>query len=295
MSQWVWGLLALASLWFTGCSASRPSSGNWLDRLRAPWHGIGPDSSQIEFAIVQEELGAEFLADQLWQNVDEQIIPIELRDEFNQNGLRIGMIKGASSATLQKMLTQSETCPTAQRLMVASNKEFHLPLQQQRADSQLLLVRGGEIEPCSLPEGEYGLILRLSMTENGHVHVQAVPYVRSRQYGSKIILPNEDRTGWKLPEEMPEERLDGMAWQVTLTPNDFLIIGSEMERNDSFGYHCFVDVASKKQKILVIRGVTHLDPLPKTKLGNGPIPIAWQAILPNQILMMPRQPANGGE
>ncbi len=289
MPRWLWGFITFQILWLTGCQSSRSTASDWLDRLRAPWNGIGPDTNQIEFAIVQEELGSDFLMGQLWQNVDEQIIPIEHRDEFEQNGLRVGLIKGSSSATLQKMLTSPESCPIAQRVMVAVNKEFHLPLRQGAAEPLLTLVQAGEPQSMPVTNGEYGLVLKLTLAENGQVQVKAVPYVKRRQDLTKLIQPNEDRSGWKLPEDMQEERFEHMGWQVTLGPKDFLIVGSELEKNDRFGQHCFVDASDKKQKILVIRGVNNLDPLPRGKIGQGPIPLAWQAIMPNTLLLKSRQ------
>ncbi len=93
-----------------------------------------------------------------------------------------------------------------------------------------------------------------SLTEDGRTRLRFIPEVR---HGEKITVPQaaEDGSGLRLQEQRPTKSYAGLAWEVTLQPNQYLVVGTRSDRPESLGYQCFSrhDGATPMQRVLVIR------------------------------------------
>jgi hypothetical protein len=264
-------------LWFCGCSswptAMRPSNA-WLHSLRPTWPGAVGDGATVDLAIVREDLEPPgYLAGPLWQEADEQIIPLEQRILLTEQGLRVGLIPQSSSAALQKLLTDSQRC-TARRLSTRGGEENTWSLTKRPEPFDILLASGTQ----QLSQAELSFKIRLRTMDDGRTRLRLEPAI---QHGvaSHQPRPKEDHSGWELDRKPPEIRLTDLALEFDLGPQDFLIIGGRDDQPGTFGYLAFVDRAAGQQRVLVIRSVQR--PVLTTPLTlSGPVPLALQTLWP---------------
>lgn len=246
---------------------------HWLSRLTPGWPSAAK-VGQVEVAVIEDALPSYYLTEGLWQEVDEQVVPLERRSAFEANGLRLGIVSGSVSQKLQRLLTNKESCPMARSVSSAADQEIRWPLHGDVPTALFEYVQRTASIRLELQKVEFGLILKLRPAEQGKTLVRVEPYISHRTPGAKIMTPAQDAAAWKL--EQPELRLSDLIWEMTLGPNDYLLLGGRVPGPSHFGALAFVDEGKKVQRALLIRGVGRQDaPL---AVGTGPAPLAFQAI-----------------
>jgi hypothetical protein len=84
---------------------------------------------------------------------------------------------------------------------------------------------------------------------------------------------------WQLTAHQPDEAYERLSWEVTLAPNDYVLVGTRLERPDTLGQRCFLttDGPAPVQRLLVIR-TCRVQPSAPHDGGHGkPPPLAFQA------------------
>ena len=101
--------------------------------------------------------------------------------------------------------------------------------------------------------------------------------------------PVPDQSTWELKVEKASNKYPDMGWDVTLGPNQYLIIGGRMDRVNSFGQMAFTDhdASAGVQRLLVIRNCRSITAkeaqqhtVEEPGRGNKPLPLAIQASMP---------------
>jgi hypothetical protein len=267
--------MLLVLLQLAGCSLTEANrSGNWLSRWSPAWAG-GGGPNQIEVAVIEDALPSHYLSEALWQDVDEQVVPLELRPVLQANGLRLGVVHGACSLALHRLLTQPGGCPTAKRICTAADQEYRWPLREGLPNAVLEYGPQDATRRLELEQPEFGLALRLNPAERGRISVSFEPYVMLRSATRKLMTPEQKGGGWTL-EPAPELRLAELQWKITLAANDYLVITGRIVDPNRFGALAFSDEGRNVQRALVIRGIGRQEPVCST--GKGPAPLALQAI-----------------
>jgi hypothetical protein len=110
-------LLCFLLVWCAGCSPwlQRPSEVPLLPAMRA-----SPESVALDLFFVNVGVDDRPREQNLWQQFDEQLLPVELRRTLNANGLRAGMI-GAQIPTellqmLEKTLDSNDQAPSSETI-----------------------------------------------------------------------------------------------------------------------------------------------------------------------------------
>lgn len=283
----IWRLAAVSGAMLTcGCGIWQPAVpavSSWLPYLRPTWPGAVGDGATIDLATVHEDLNEPaFLAGPVWQEVDEQVIPLEQRLLLSEHGLRVGIINHAACADLQKLLTREDRC-SAQRLSARASEETAWSLARKSGPIDVALPAGRQ----RLNQPSFLLKIKVRTNAEGRTVVRLEPAVQHGQ-ASFLPRPREDQTGWEVDRQPPEVRLSELALEVILGPHDLLLIGSTGDQPDSFGSLAFTDEATNRRRVLVIRPVVR----PSTAVplaASGPIPLALQTLWAGQ----PYLAANG--
>ena len=88
-------------------------------------------------------------------------------------------------------------------------------------------------------------------------HSERLQFTPQILHGESTLTPrpNADRSGWELQAQQPTENYAALSFEVTLAPNEFLVIGAGSDRPETLGYQCFVrpDESAPVQRLLVIR------------------------------------------
>jgi hypothetical protein len=318
-------LIGLVLTAAAGCTTSaQPNSPAWMNRFRSLWAGLGPDALQAEIALVQQPLDNPYLSFDVWREIDEQVVPLERRPLLESNGFRLGTISGTVPSELQRVLTTERltcvqghtweisgsendgtnpTCPhcqlrpvkkesfvTARRKGVKPND----PTFQALGPDKVLRVQvhqDGSATPLELEAAQAGLSIQFKLSDDGEVVVHCEPRV---QYGSALRIPHpsDDKSGWSFTTGRPEKEFSKLAWEVTLRPSEYLVIGAWHDRADTLGQRCFLQQDAGLQSLLLIRVARPQTPDPKATAvasasakpvnAAGPLPLALQSIMPKR-------------
>ena len=126
-----------------------------------------------------------------------------------------------------------------------------------------------------------------SLTREGRVHLRFTTEIR---HGQAAVVPQPaERALWVLQKQQPTESFSALGWEVTLAPNEYVVVGGRYDRPGTLGQLFFVrpEESPPRQRLLVIRtarpGAGMMpDPFPtgedKVSVGRSP-PLALQAVL----------------
>lgn len=255
MRHWQAILLGLLASMMLGCVSNRPTrSASWLDRILHPAGPVGPDTIQMDVALIEKPLGDTYLNLDLWNDTDEQVIPLENKAVLEDNGFRIGQIGGITPVGLQLLLTSERSCANPRRIRCLQDKANKLVLGPELPLCCFQLASEGEPADINLEKAQCTLEVTASLTADGRTKLRFVPQVF---HGDTSLLPRPagDLSGWILKEERAVERYARLAWEVTLATNEYLIVGGRYEKPRTLGHECFLrrDEQNPVQRLLVIR------------------------------------------
>jgi hypothetical protein len=253
-------LLLVAPL--AGCLTAEPSGPSELfSNLNGFQSAPGPDLIHISVAILEVGVGDPYLNEELWTMADEQQLLPERKAVLRENGFRIGQIRGITPPGLQALLTSDRCNPNPR-------------LKQARAGDACTVSLGPCLEHCrfqlredvrpthvDMTNAQTALEIVATITEDGYVRLAFRPQIEPGG------LPSQRLSGlplWMVLTQPPCRKIDTLAWDVTLQPNEYVIIGGRLEQTDSLGQRCFLGVDEPRpvQRLLVIRTARVLPEVP---------------------------------
>jgi hypothetical protein len=280
----LWRVLAIVC-WLATCSAG-------CARLRA--HGKSPLSPlasstecvQIEKYSVRYDYGDPSLNDEMWAEIDEQFLPVELRARLAANGFRAGVI-GANFPVALMQVLQANPAPATPDIgeedepdlnSVSQPKPVDL-LNEAKVRRGFLQNRAGHTSRI-LSLGERARIPQLAvLMHDDRGHVTGRTYEKVLGLFSLVSQPERDgRVRLELEPELeygePQQRYtasDGMfrfeyrpesrvfeELKITaqLAPGQTLILAGRADMPGSLGNHYFTERSTgqpTEQKLLLFR------------------------------------------
>ena len=248
----------LLSVVLGGCTTARPlRSTGWLDRFRRLNGPTGPDVVQMDIALLERPVGDSYINRDLWTTADEQVIALERKAQLDDNGFRVGQIGGITPAGLQTLLTSERSCTDPRRIQVHAGKPTTLSLGPTAVECCYEIDQNGQKAPVSLAQARCMLEIVPTLTKEGRTKLTFTPII---QHGGATLSlkPVADSSGvkqWSLQEERPAERYPALSWEVTLAPNEYVVIGGRFDRPQTLGHQCFIRAGESTpvQRLLVIR------------------------------------------
>jgi hypothetical protein len=253
---------ALLVLSAAGCTTDgRSHSTAWYTTLPGFRGPTGPDVVQVEWALIERPVGDRYLNEDLWSLANEQVVPLERKDTLENNGLRIAQIGGLLPAEFQELLRSERSNPNARRRLVRAGQPASLVLGPARASFSVLApntprdkATGSDEGADSFENAQFNLVVTPALAAEGKVRLAFKPEI---QFGQPkvAIRPSEGGAGWAF-EQRPSTRSYGeLSWDVTVSSNEFILVGGCFKRENTFGKECFIRVDEPKpvQRLLVIR------------------------------------------
>jgi hypothetical protein len=257
---WVLVLLCVS---LGGCLSSdpvRPSS--WLDRFRAPRSALGPDGVMIDMVVLEQPLGDPFLNDEIWKNTDCQVVGLESKSVLEENGFRIGQVVGMNPGRLQALLDSQRHWASHRRQILPAGHSTAMALGPTLPECsfQLKTVDGGV--DVLLDQGQCVLKIGTCLASEGRTRLKFTPQVL---YGARMPDYQVDPKlgSWQLEFKRPSKDYPELGWEVTLGPNQFLVIGSHFDSSSdenapqTLGSQFFIQENGRTfvQRMLVLRTV----------------------------------------
>ncbi len=231
---------------------------------------MSPDSCVLEIVFARFPFGDSEVNGQLWQEVDEQHFPAELRRRLTRNGFRIGLLESHVPVVLSRLLElEDEPGPAAQtnQIEVAELASGFPPVRrhlQIRAGQRQEIIASGVYEQLTVlisePDQLGGqtyfkaqavLAVKTFPQADGRVRVELVPELH---YGEPRQRWVGERGMWRLEAGKRRRVFEEMAFSATLSPGSILLISSLPDRPGSLGHHFLTeDDGHLEQKLLVLR------------------------------------------
>jgi hypothetical protein len=277
-----WGLASLA-----GCAQVQVTSDNETPNRLLPAPRMAPDSVVLEIAHAQIPIGDKAAYEEVWKLTDEQILPVELRQELARNGLRCGVLGNELPEKIRTIISQKTTIADerseelntgdvevdrqVRRLQCRAGRRTKILCSASYPQLSLLARENGSVTGRQLTKAQCQLALKPYPGADGHVRIDLLPEV---EHG-------EVRNHWVSGEGtlMQHVGRDKVAFEqlrmsITLAPRQILVVSSIAEPI-GLGDHFFVESAggSKLRGLVFVR---HAFTMHDDLFGPGlsPLPLA---------------------
>lgn len=257
-------LLALTTAALAGCTGDRSlASLSWLRRpaLLRPADG---DVVQMEVALVEAPAGDRFVNSGLWTFVDEQIVAPEKLNLLENGGFRVGQAGVALPDELRELIESERSCPNIRRIALQAGGtgkllELGPSLESCRFDPPLaeehLAERAVSAKAVELKKAQCCLLVTAALTEDGRTRLTFTPQVKHSSRSVMPWRPKADLSGWMRQGQEAVESYPALAWEMTLAPGQYALVGGRWDQPGSLGHITFVRTgeAAPVQRLLVIR------------------------------------------
>lgn len=247
------GLLALS---LAGCLNDRPvRSSSLIDRVRGMGGPSGPDAVYIEYTVVERPAGNAAMNRLVWSNVDELVVPSEARALLSENGIRAGVVGGLLPSELEAMLQNPSSALGSRHRRLFVNNAAPITISGPVPQAEFLLRPTAEAKESSVRFDNAKFILNLTPRhgEPGRVLLTCTPEIE--HHDKKRWMPL-GAVGDAWASQKPVERFASLAFEVNLSPREFLVIGADYSRNGWFGNQIFSDTVKggeRVQRLLIVR------------------------------------------
>lgn len=264
-----------------GCFTPEIATRNVMNCLNAVGGPVGQDVVIIDVAEIEQPPDDAYIDRELWTFLDEQAVGLEHKMALDDNGLRAGVVGGLPPGKLQAMLITERSCPNPHRVTTRSGTGKQLNVGPQHPETQFEQKTKNEVSSFKLASGQFGFLVTPHRIGDGRVRLTFLPQV---QHGGRTLrIQPIDGDGWSLAGAKTLEKFSTLSFEVTLSPQDYLVIGTRYDRANTIGHAMFVGPAGDRivQRLLVIRARPQgEDPLPEWNFVGTPRtqPLAVQAV-----------------
>ncbi len=163
-----------------GCLTDRPvKSTSFIDRALGMGGPTGPDAVFIEYALIERPAGSAAINHEVWENIDEQIIPSDTKALLAENGLRAGIASGWLSPELEAMIAnpKSATGHRHRRLYVGNPADLTVNGPVALAEYQIRHSMTAEPASMKYEQAKFSISITPNHAANGRIALQCVPEV----------------------------------------------------------------------------------------------------------------------
>jgi hypothetical protein len=285
-----WRLLAAAVLLAWGCAqpGSREKAGGLLrESGRLPPLTIPPDGVALDVVFVRRPLGDPEMNQQLHADVDEQVLEPPLRDSLARNGLWVGLAGDPLPRSLESLLglddekeekeeqerpesnakTEAQTGDpqdvtlvplvpkvSGQYVILDSAKPTELLTRNDTyAECFVLVWRDERLVGEQFENAQCVLVVTPHREPDGRVKLEFLPQVR---YGQPRVEHAASSDGtWRFAAQRPRRSFHELAWEVTVSPHEMVLVTCLPNLEASLGYHMFTAPLddSTQQNLIAVR------------------------------------------
>ena len=239
------------------------------------------DHVALELFFVRITAGDTAVTGPLWQAVDEQAIPLDVRQRLAANGFAVGQVAGQLPAAVTELLEISDNAPVPSTSQPPVFELSNRPLMhrklidvyqtetpnrivvtgEQQRHPTLTVIYRDESEELSALRGwtftnvQGSLLTKVHPQPDGRIKLEIVPEV---EYGEarREIRPDDAGT-FAIVNTPPRKTFDGLRLAATLTPGEMLVFSCQEGRPGSLGHQFFTERRSDvlTQVVLLIRVV----------------------------------------
>ncbi len=253
-------MMTLGALFVSGCFTAGTSALKWLPHSQGFVGLSGPDVVRLQVAILEVPVGDPKINEQVWQLADERV---GNKGEMDANGFRVAQVGGQPPAELQELLTSNRFCLNSRAREFRAGEPITMSLGPPRDAWRFATRIDGESVDVQLAQAEPKLGITASLPKDGRVTLRFTPQLLPQGKPTQSWQAVGRVLEWQEVHQRPAEEYPHLGWEVTLAPNEYLLLGGRYDRPGTLGHESFVraDEARPVQRLLVIR----LGPLEKSQ------------------------------
>jgi hypothetical protein len=237
-----------------------------------------PDSVTIDVTFVHVPPDTEYLAEELWRDVDEQHLPTELRRRLEANGFRCGMIGSQYPEALEELIAHTENkdqfdtemgaprvgkATGRKRIQCRSGKLSKLITSETYPQMAVMTNDDGELRGRSCNNAHCEFSMRSFTLGDGRVRFELTPEIH-HGVPKQTIVGGQNAFRFDVTQERMS--LDQLHIETTLSPGQTLLLTATPEANGLGGKFFRSGKSSKNHaKLLLIR-------LAQTQMDNLFVP-----------------------
>ncbi len=258
--------LVLGCLVLGGCAGPAMLKENSPLRSATMW----PDTVVLEVFFVRVPLGDVDANETLWQHVDEQRLPAELREHLAHNGFRVGLVGNRVPDVLQRLLQlEDKPAPSGGASKIDAESMADKPTVVRRHLSirkghrkeivtsgihdslPLLIHESGQLSGKTYHKAQGVLAVKTFPESGGRVRIDLTPELHHDAIQQRWV---GDRGMLRLEAKRPRRIFDKMALSTSMSPGDMLVVGCLPDRLGSLGYHFLAEEDGRmEQKLIIFR------------------------------------------
>lgn len=258
----------------SGCTTWHNDSPPQSPAFSLPTPKREPGAAVLDIAFVSIDTRAEI--ERLWESVDQTVIPLDVRQGWELNGLRIGRVQKSIDfdqrlAAIRRKAEESHGAMEAtdvlsdlshenRRITCRIGKRYELPVRQPATEDQSVLLRiGADTVGRTLSRSQPLFAIRAMAADIHSIQLALSPAIQHGELkqtwvGSDAALRLDNRReSWNLDELLAETRLD---------QGSILVVGSIMPPI-GLGRMMFTGVTAEgdEDRVVMVIRVTELPEL----------------------------------
>ena len=227
-----------AAYWPAAPAASLFSRAPSSDSLRASQGLTGADVIQVDVALIESPVGDRYLNEDLWTVADDQVLTLERKSLLEDNGFRIAQVGGIPPAQLQALLTSERSCIDSRRFHLHANTPTPISLGSPISECSFQVHQSGAEQPVTLEHASCSLLIVPTLGAEGKTQLLFTPQIESGN-PEKFYGAAPDRSAWILQEQRPTVKYTALSWELSLDPNEYVVVGSMLRSRRYAWSHVF--------------------------------------------------------
>jgi len=265
-------LLLCLALNIAGCAWLAPETNNPTASILQPTQ-MTPGSAVIEVFSIRLPPEEVDLSSRVWEEVDEQHFPSEVRRKLEKNGFRAGILAGQIPPSLLALL-ELKGKPSAggdvqqvkiadlatpsrvscQHLQTQAGQRYEIAASGVIEKMPILVSESGEIRGRTYEQAQGIFALHVAPQPDGRVQLELVPEIHHGQNRQHWV---GDQAIFRLETGRPKRTFEELKLTAVMGPGAVLLLGSQPNRPGSLGHYFFLESNGHDdrldQKLILVR------------------------------------------
>ena len=251
-------LLALAAV--SGCLPRQevPHASHWLDRARGKAGSpFAADTVVLQTTLIDQPAPDAYLTEDLWAaGTVTDPLPAELAALLEVNGLRVRVVTGVPPAKFLSLVGSEDSAVSPMVRGCAPGKPKVVPVNGplDKLSFQVQTDLKADRAKLDVQDAECGLSVTAKPAADGRIRLTCEPQV---QHGTRQtwLRPTADGTAFKRQEQKTLTAYPTLTWDVTVGPDEYLIVGPTPDPAGTLGKAFFYAESAEqiRQRVLVVK------------------------------------------
>ncbi|MFQ3593936.1 MAG: hypothetical protein SNJ82_12215 [Gemmataceae bacterium] len=191
----------------------------------------------VDSAVIERPAEDEYCTETVWQSCDEQFVGLEQLAQFESNGWRVGRLAAPLPSRLQNLLNSKRNCSGPRRQRAQPDESLRVNLSDQPR-KRIVELQGKQPRRLELANSLGQLEVTPRWTDDEQLVVRLMPVLTQNDSRPRPTVEETPEGALRLALDVrkPSEAFPELAFELTLKPGEYLLIGPRGEDRYSVGH-----------------------------------------------------------